>query len=459
MPFPKLYKLIPYALGTLIFLAVGIYDGYPLLNSDSNAYINSGFDLFVPNDRPIVYGLFLKISSLGWSLWLPVIIQAILLNWLLYRFFENMVSKKHMGIYLLIVCLLSAFTTASWYASMVMPDAFTPILGLTLLNLYSNKNSRQQNIVYIVVAFFVALMHNSHLILLTVFSLLLLVVFFFADKYGVFFRKSKQLFIVSSSAWLITCLINLAGGNSFTPGKMTPIFLVGKFGENGLLNTYLDENCGKKQYMLCQHKDYFPNPAFAFVWFGDSPLQVTGGWEKNRQECADIVDDVITSPKYLSKWAFLGVDDMMREVMMTELDNWYRTPWCKFDEETAVYKAIQKHLGDREVRQMAGSKQNTTKLNTVFFNVATKFTSLISSLFVVLLALRRGSRQLFSVYSFLIIFLLLNAYVVANFANVLDRLNSRVVWLLTGINLVMICSMLIKTKNPAVNEQDTVRSI
>jgi len=448
----KYQKLIAYVFGSLIFLAIGIYDGYPLLNSDSNTYINSGFELFVPTDRPIVYGLFLWITSLGWSLWLSVIVQAVLLNLLLYRFFENRVGEGKVWWYLLIVCILSAGTTASWYASMIMPDAFTAVLGLALLNLYCNRNSRKQQLLYIIIAFLVALMHNSHLIAFTLFSLLMFFLFLFIRNHKNVLRKSRVLLLASLIAWLVTCLINLAGGNSFTPSKMTPIFLVGKFGENGLLTAYLKENCDQKHYTLCNYQDYFPQPAFAFLWFGDSPLQKNGGWDKNRQECADIVDDIITKPKYLFKWAFLGVDDMMHEVMMTELDGWYSTSWCKFDEETAVYKAIKEHLGDAEVKHMIDSKQNTVKLNTLFFNNATKLVILITSLAVVLLAIRRGNKELLYIYSVLMVFLLLNAYVVANFANVLDRLNSRVIWLLAAINMIMICSMLTKNKSLVINE-------
>ncbi|MFK8101257.1 MAG: hypothetical protein AB8G15_01985, partial [Saprospiraceae bacterium] len=63
-------KLLTILLGTIILLFVAFYNGYPLVYSDTGTYIQSGFELFVPVDRPLTYGLFLRYTSLGISPWL-----------------------------------------------------------------------------------------------------------------------------------------------------------------------------------------------------------------------------------------------------------------------------------------------------------------------------------------------------------------------------------------------------
>jgi len=47
-------------IGTLILSLIGLYNGYPLVYSDTGTYIYSGFDKFIPLGRPVTYGLFLS---------------------------------------------------------------------------------------------------------------------------------------------------------------------------------------------------------------------------------------------------------------------------------------------------------------------------------------------------------------------------------------------------------------
>jgi hypothetical protein len=59
-------------LGALGLMLDAIYNGYPLVYSDTSTYLASGFELQTPVDRPITYGLFIRLTSLnGFSLWIP----------------------------------------------------------------------------------------------------------------------------------------------------------------------------------------------------------------------------------------------------------------------------------------------------------------------------------------------------------------------------------------------------
>ncbi|NTV83243.1 MAG: hypothetical protein HGA23_02950, partial [Bacteroidales bacterium] len=54
--------------GSVILSIIGLYNGYPLVYSDTGTYIASGLQEFVPNDRPMIYGLFIKLFSFNYSL-------------------------------------------------------------------------------------------------------------------------------------------------------------------------------------------------------------------------------------------------------------------------------------------------------------------------------------------------------------------------------------------------------
>src|SRR5690554_3684288 len=81
-------------LGTVILSIVGLYNGYPLVFSDTGTYIYSGFDLFIPNDRPIAYGLLLRLFSLKLSAWFVILFQNLLTAFVVYLTLKSFNFKK-----------------------------------------------------------------------------------------------------------------------------------------------------------------------------------------------------------------------------------------------------------------------------------------------------------------------------------------------------------------------------
>ena len=51
-------------LSAFILIIPAFYNGFPLVYSDTGAYISSGMELIFPIDRPITYGLFMRLCSL-----------------------------------------------------------------------------------------------------------------------------------------------------------------------------------------------------------------------------------------------------------------------------------------------------------------------------------------------------------------------------------------------------------
>jgi hypothetical protein len=78
----------PLLLGSLVLISAGIYNGFPLVTSDSGTYINSAIQLTVPDDRPITYGLFILITGFKKSLWFVIFTQGLLLAWLLLSYIK-----------------------------------------------------------------------------------------------------------------------------------------------------------------------------------------------------------------------------------------------------------------------------------------------------------------------------------------------------------------------------------
>jgi hypothetical protein len=68
---------------TLVLMAPAFYNAYPLVYSDTGTYIQSGMQWELPIDRPFVYGLFIKITSLGFSLWNVIFFQCLIVAYTL----------------------------------------------------------------------------------------------------------------------------------------------------------------------------------------------------------------------------------------------------------------------------------------------------------------------------------------------------------------------------------------
>jgi len=86
-------SILPLFLGAVIMLLLALYDNYPIVTSDSGTYISCAFNRQIPTDRPVFYSWFLRLSSLGHSLWLTVLAQSLILAYLLIRFVPGGVPR------------------------------------------------------------------------------------------------------------------------------------------------------------------------------------------------------------------------------------------------------------------------------------------------------------------------------------------------------------------------------
>ena len=53
-------ELWPWLGAALLLLSVPVLNGYPLVYSDTGTYLRTAFEGYVPPDRPVWYGLFLR---------------------------------------------------------------------------------------------------------------------------------------------------------------------------------------------------------------------------------------------------------------------------------------------------------------------------------------------------------------------------------------------------------------
>ncbi len=402
-------------------MLAAFYNGFPLVYSDTSTYLASGFELETPADRPITYGLFVRITSLnGLSLWGTVFFQSLLLGWLAYKLFQKLgVSRpERASIVTVLICTLS--TGVSWVSSQLIADVFTPILILSWAIILLDKGTDKRRLVtYYVILFFATAMHISHFFMtLGLLPLLLLVRFNNRFKPNLSWKKLGCIL-------LVTLLTFPVFASSYS--KYSSVFFVSRLDDSGLLKEILDDHCGEKNFKMCQYKDSLPHNAVKFLWDANSPLQKMGGYKGAREEFKEIRKLSLNSGKYLKRITTNAITDSWRQLFRFDIDDGNGI----FMEGSRLYERI-KQYAPRDAAMYAASRQQSGGLSlegkfVFYFRSVLSLAVLIG---IALLFIKKPANDLFLLALLILAGVVLNACICGAFSVVTDRYQCRVAWLL-----------------------------
>lgn len=437
--------------GAFILLFVAFYNGYPLFFSDSGTYIYSGFEKFVPYDRPITYGLFVFIFSLKKSFWFVVFIQNLITSYVLYESIRLLLGAKFSNFkFLFITNLLTLFTGVAWYSNQIMPDFFTPVFILLLfLILFHTKATKAQLFFWCALLILAGISHFSHLLI----GLVLLAVFYVVQwlliNRKVIEAKKAELkrFLLALGTivlcWFIVPTINYSVDGDYVISKGSHAFLVAHLADNGMLNKFLKENCDNPKYShlkLCDYTNKVPTGLASFLWDENSVFENTGSWENSKEEYDIIINANLTRPDYLVtniyKSSIYGLTQLTRfnigDGMIDHLEG------------TAPYQQVYWQMND-ELNNYLNSRQNRFNGKTLGFtllNSIQKVLVTMSALFLLWLffsPLKKQVNQKSILYlSFVVLGVIINAMILGGLNAPADRFQARVVWLLPFVVLVFV---------------------
>lgn len=433
-----LKKILFYIIGACALLIPAFYNGYPLVYSDTGSYIFSGMDIVLPKDRPVLYGLFVNLFSLHFSLWMVIFAQAGIVFYVLWHLFLLAAKPSFSkSAFIFSVALLSWFTGLGWYTSQLMPDIFTIVsLGALLLLLFRKKHSLAQNIIFSCILVFSVNTHFSNY-LIVIGTLLVLFLFCFNKRFADAKREItfRLPVILTIAALAVGSITNFSIGGTFKLSPNSHVFLMGKMLDNGILKSYLDDNCTTEKYALCSCKNSLPETSRDLLWDIDSPLQRNGDWKNSEAEYNAILSGIATSPKHLSLFIFNSFNSSITQLFQNEvgsgvISEWYANP------TSPPYQAVAKYF-PVELSQYKQSRQNQNLwgqgLELSFINYINFFLLLIAVIVVARMFLFDHKRVQYSnqtqiIIGTLLIGIVINAIVTSCLANVYDRLQARVSW-------------------------------
>ncbi len=408
---------------TALLILPAVYNHYPLVDPDAGTYIASGFKPETPFDRPITYGLLLRLFSLsGLSLWLAVVAQAFIVSWLITRVLQLFFSPDRLPVVsVLVVLFLSQCTSLPWLVSMIHPDIFTSIACLCIVLLFAGD--RHKITLYVLFWLSVAV-HMSHPIL---FAGLLLVLMLSRRLYvmPLWFRDVRN-------RTIILIVLSLSGiavmGSALSKSKH--VFFTGTLVEKGILPVYLNEQCSNKHYKLCAYKDQLPTTSDAFIWLPNSPLYKVGDWAGSKEEFTAIDRDVMTTPRYLWMYIKQSFVQFGRQAMSFDIG----TGTFMFREGTNVNEQMRCYMPG-ELSQFNSAIQNNTDLQkrVVWVNkilLVVVALSCLALVYFMLFRRRKMSSALKQVLFILVVSVIINCADLAALSTVAGRYGAKMIWLL-----------------------------
>jgi len=439
--------------GAVILMLPAFYNGFPLVYSDTGTYIESGMLMYLPVDRPIFYGLFIKFFSFGVSLWWVVFFQCLMLSFVIHQLLSSFLNRNvAQKIHLIVIFVLTGFTSVAWFSAQLMPDIFTPMMALAILALLIGESLSKINKVMLALIILISILtHYSNLILSMAFGAILLVMLVWSGKKDIvpvryLWQKTLAFSILILLSFAFTVITNHSIDKRAQVSKGSHMFIMGRLLDSGVLKLYLDEHCGQKENVLCLQKDSLPESSRELHWSSNSPVHQSGGWEGSESAYWSIIWDILKQPRYIGYLLAESVKITFIQLTQNEIGTPLVSDWYGH-ESSPPFIHIKKFF-PQEHQQYLQSRQNTNlwgqTLDFKFFNQISYLLLTISTLFLMLIILfsNLAANLLNTQMRFAIFWLLsaivLNAFITANFSVVCDRLQARVVWLLPFIVLLIL---------------------
>jgi hypothetical protein len=421
-------------------LWVALFNGYPIVFSDTASYLLTGllFIAFWPFRSP-GYSIFTKLASLGISAWLVIGVQALIAVYVLDKTCEYLLGneRRYRDICLLAsVSILAALTSLPWLVSQLMPDVFAGIVFLSsFLLAFNDQLPSRSRLSLAAILMISTAVHTSLLPIATLFVALLIII-----KLVSRLRRAATL----RGAVLASLIVPLIAGGFSTATlnyrmhlgfKFSPsgqIFMLSRLFADGLAADFLRENCPKQPLIACSYLSQLPRTQTEFL-FENHPLL------EEMVEHKDEMDEIVHGTLATYKLRFLT--SSIKETFLQfaafrtgdEVRSYHAKEWNRAVVAQVFPRDFRAFLNSRETRgHLLPLANAAAAIDTVAFWLSV----VICLAFSCIKPLGRLDQFFYSAMAFLLI----NAAVCATFSGVFDRYQSRVAWLAALCATTYICS-------------------
>ncbi len=248
---------------------------YPIVFSDTSAFLRQTILGAMVWDKPYIFGPLLHAFHWRISLWLPLLAQGLLLSWLLWLTQRMVLGRAAPGRHLLLAAGLAAGTAAPWFAALLMPDILAPalVLAMVLLGFAGSRVGPAERIGLGVAATLAIAAHLSHL---PVAAALVLVVGVLRRAW----RPALGCALPLLAAMALLLATNLAGHGRLAISPHGAVFALARLVADGPAARTIEARCrppempkdpSQAAWHLCRWAGRLPADSDTFLWTGDGP--------------------------------------------------------------------------------------------------------------------------------------------------------------------------------------------
>lgn len=467
-----LYHLI-WLPAALLLTWPAFYNRYPLLFPDSLSYIESGprvaraLFLHQPSHyygvRSFIYALGIAPFHCHAVLWPVIALQAVITAYVLWLVVQSFNERRTQDdgcstfapsfpalrweanspylpavTYYAIMIPLALLTGLSWTTSIVMPDILGALLYLAiyLLVFAPESLSRTQRALLVVIAWWSAAAHITHIMLA-----LGLIIFLLAAVFVVrAVTRSRLRGLAISATILVAAVLSHMAVHGALYGKPTlngerPAYLTARLIADGTGRLYLQQHCPQANFALCQFVQNLPTNPDDFLW------DANGIWQSSspktqalilRQESSFAVAVLRAYPRQQLAVSLHAFRQQLTDFNISNVSN----AWLL--EEIKIGLPGQRPLYEHS--SQAQDALPNARLSAIQDQTITA--SLVLLCLIIPFVWRRRSARLVGLTATVFAILLGNAFVTAVLAEVDDRYQDRVIWLLPLLTALAIVELL-----------------
>jgi putative flippase GtrA len=429
-----------YAAPLILLLAPAIYNGFPLVFSDSGTYLRIAIEMYGWWDRPFYYSFFLYPLHLRLTLWPIVLAQATLALAVIAVFLRQCLGRIPGAHMTLLLSVLAVATSIGVVADQVMPDIFTPLmlLSICILVFFPETLSRVERGFLCLVLLMSVCFHQANFLI----ALPTLAAAWLCQSLAQRRWSGLRPFALPALLVLLGLALIVAPNYVFhrqlVVSRGSGVFLLAKLIDDGVALDYLEAACPQRGYSICRqlpviraYKDHltpeqerFESTADFVLWEG--PLIAAGGYETVATYAASVSSAAIRQePLQFLQASARGFWKQLLYVRTG--DELHR-----YGDEMSITKAIARYFPARVNAAYERSRQERGVLNFAGWSTFHTIIAVLSGiLLVALLFADSTGARLAAVSGTLLAAIAANALVTGALSSPHDRYQSRVMCLLT----------------------------
>jgi len=417
-----------------MLLAPALWNGYPLLQSDTGGYLARWYEGYLVPSRSTVFGLYLHFGEDSYF-WLNLGIQVLATMWILHLTLRVFGMAKPWRLVAL-TFTLTLTTALPWLVSMLLTDIFAglSVLSLFLLVLHGDKISAMEKAALFVFAAFAAATHSATMaVLLGLCCVGWIARPFLHGRIPASHLAQGTLTIAAGAVMLLSANFALSGQVAWTPGGYTIAFA--RMLQDGIVTRYLHDHCPDQHFKLCPYRDDLPETADDFLWSRETVFNKLGRFPGMGDEMGYITVHALAEyPLWQAEAALMATGEQLLKVATGENTDRPTTPH--------TYGIIARYL-PQQLKLMDAARQQTGFITFGPINLIHVPVALISTALVFAMLIAAVFRWRIDDVTLLVatvcLTLLGNAFICGVISGPHDRYGSRLVWIATFA--VMIAAM------------------